>query len=33
MTSNHVDEDDTKGPNIGLERRIRNKLAVFIETF
>ena len=31
VTSYHVDEDDTQGPDIGVERRIRNKFAVFVE--
>lgn len=31
VTSDHVDEDDAKGPDVGVERRVRDKLAVFIE--
>jgi len=31
VPSYHVDEDDAQGPNIGVERRIRNKLAVFVK--
>ena len=32
VTSDHVYKDDTEGPDVGFEWRIRNKLAVFIET-
>ena len=32
VTSDHVHEDDTEGPDVGFERRIGDKLAVFIET-
>ena len=31
MTSDHVDEYNAKGPNVGFERRVRNELAVFVE--
>jgi len=30
VTGDHVNEDDTKSPDVGLERRVRDKLAVFI---
>ena len=33
VTSDHVHKDDTEGPDIGLERRVRNKRAAFIEAF
>jgi len=32
VTSDHVYKDDAEGPDVGFEWRIRNKLAVFIET-
>jgi len=31
VTSDHVDKDDTKGPDVGLERRVRNERALFID--
>ena len=31
VASDHVNEDDTEGPDVCLERRVRNKLAVFVE--
>ena len=33
VTSDHVDENDTKGPDVGFEGRIGDKLAIFIEAF
>jgi len=30
VASDHVDEDDTEGPDVGLERRVRYELALFI---
>ena len=31
VTSDHVDEDDTKGPDVGFEGRVRDKVTLFIE--
>ena len=31
VTSDHVDENDTKGPDVGFEGRVRDELAFFIE--
>ena len=32
VTSDHVYEDDAKGPDVGFKWRIGDKLAVFVET-
>lgn len=31
VTSDHVDENDAEGPNVGFEGRVRNKIAMFIK--
>ena len=31
MTSDHVDENNTKGPDVGMERRVRDEFAVLVE--
>ena len=33
VTGDHIDENDTKGPDVGFEGRVRDKPAVFIEAF
>lgn len=31
VTSDHIDKNDTKGPDVGFEGRVRDKVAFFIE--
>ena len=31
VTSDHVDKDDTKSPDVGVERGVRNKLPILVE--
>jgi hypothetical protein len=33
VTSDHIDENDTKGPDVGFEGRVRDKFALLVEAF